>query len=126
MSKQTLKFSDFVVNKKVVSYRIKHNDDGFKYFIGYLQDDDIIRPLCIILSQMSGYMKYFDNAGKNMSLKIEDGSVYLKYNEIWNKSKYIQNVKFHSQPIYDDKHLKTKVKTCNNVINTLFSGDEIP
>ena len=99
MSKQTLKFSDFVVNKKefyaskqaiplnsinanniVVSYRIKHNDDGFKYFIGYLQDDDIIRPFCIILSQMSGYMKYFDNAGKNMSLKIEDGSVYLKYN----------------------------------------------
>ena len=38
------------------------------------------------------------------------------------------NVKFHSQPIYDDKYTKTvkKVKTFNNMINTLFSGDEIP
>ena len=34
--------------------------------------------------------------------------------------------KFHSQPIYDDKCIKTKVKTFNNSINTLFSGDEIP
>ena len=32
----------------------------------------------------------------------------------------------HSQPIYDDKYIKTKVKTFNNSINTLFSGDEIP
>ena len=36
------------------------------------------------------------------------------------------NVKFHSQPIYDDKYIKSKVKTLNNTINTLFSGDEIP
>ena len=63
----------------VVSYRIKHSDDGFKRFIGYLHDDDVIRPFCIILPQMSGYIKYFDNGGKNMSFKIEDESVYLKY-----------------------------------------------
>ena len=25
---------------------------------------------------MSGYIKYFDNGGKNMSFKIEDESVY--------------------------------------------------
>ena len=61
-----------------------------------------------------------------MSFKIEDESVYLKYTEIWNKIKDILNVKFHSQPIYDDKYIKTKVKTFNNMINTLFSGDEIP
>ena len=61
-----------------------------------------------------------------MSFKIEDECVYLKYTEIWNKIKDILNVKFHSQPIYDDKYLKTKVKAFNNMINTLFSGDEIP
>ena len=38
----------------------------------------------------------------------------------------MQNTKFHSQPIYDDKYIKTKVKTFNNSINTLFSGDDIP
>ena len=52
--------------------------------------------------------------------------MYLKCNNIWNKIKTILNIKFHSQPIYDDKYLKTKVKTYNNSINTLFSGDEIP
>ena len=75
---------------------------------------------------MSGYIKYFDNGGKNMSSKIEDESVYLKHTEIWNIIKDILNVKFHSQPSYDDKYIKAKVKTFNNMINTLFSGDEIP
>ena len=145
MAKQTLKFGDNVVNKKefyaskqaialnlvnankiVISYRIKRSDNDFKYFIGYLHDDDVIRLLCIILPQMSGYIKHFDNGGKNMSFKIEDESVYLKYPEIWNKIKGLLNVKFHSQPIFDDKYIKTKVKTFNSMINILFSGNEIP
>ena len=75
---------------------------------------------------MRGYIKYFENGGKHMSFKIEEESVYLKYTEIWNKIKSMLNVKFHSQPIYDDKYIKTKVKTFNNTINTHFSGDEIP
>ena len=57
---------------------------------------------------MNGYIKYFDSSGKNMSFKIEDESVYLKCT------------------FYDDKFIKTKVKTFNNMIDTLFSGDEIP
>ena len=36
------------------------------------------------------------------------------------------NTRFHSQPIYDDKYTKTKVKTFSSMINTLFSGNEIP
>ena len=58
-----------------------------------------------------------------MSFKIEEESVYLKYSEIWNKIKSVLNVKSHSQSIYNDKYIKTKVKTFNN---TLFSGDEMP
>ena len=76
MSEQTLKCGDTVVNKKefhaskqaialnlvdtnkiVVSDKFKYSDDGFKYFIGYLHDDDdddVIRPLCIVLPQLSG------------------------------------------------------------------------
>ena len=87
-----------------------HSDDGFKYFIGYLHDDDVIKPLCIILPQISGYIKYCDNGGKNMLFKIEDESVYIKYTEIWNKIKGLLNVKFYSQPIYDDKYVQIKVK----------------
>ena len=35
-----------------------------------------------ILPQMSEYIKYFENGGKNMSFMIEDDSVLQKYNEI--------------------------------------------
>ena len=60
-----------------------------------------------------------------MSFKVEDDEVYVKYNQIWNKIKELLGVKFCSEPIYDDKYMKTKVKTFSSVINTLFSGDEI-
>ena len=46
--------------------------------------------------------------------------------EIWNKIKELLGVKFYSEPMYDDKCIKTKVKTFSSVINTLLSGDEIP
>ena len=145
MSKQTLVFNDIEINKKefyaskdaiplnlvntsniVISYRVKQNNVTYKYFIGYSHDDGEIKRLCIFLPQMSGYIKYFENGGKNMSFKIEDEDVYLKYNEIWNNIKSILNVKLNGQPIYNDKYIKTKVKTFNNSVNTLFSGDEIP
>ena len=64
---------------------------------------------------MSRYTKYFDNGGKNMSFKIEDESVHLKYTEIWNKIKRLLGTRFHSQPIYDDKCIKTKVKTFGGI-----------
>ena len=51
------------LNQNVVSDRSKHSDDGFKYFIGY-QEGEIVKPLCIILPQMSGYIKYFENSEK--------------------------------------------------------------
>ena len=44
------------VNKIVISDKFNHNEDCFKYFIGY-QKGEIVRPLCIILPQISGYIK---------------------------------------------------------------------
>ena len=104
----------------VASEKFKYSNNGSKYFIGYLDDD-----MCIILLQMSGYIKYFDNGGKNMSFKIEDESVYSKYNESLNTIKKLLNIRFYSQPIYDDKYIKTKVKSFNGVLNTLFSDNKI-
>ena len=75
---------------------------------------------------MSGYIKHFYNGGKNLSFKIEDERLYLKYAEIWNMIKKPLNTKLHSQPIYDDKYIKTKVKAFSSMINTLFSGTDIP
>ena len=55
---------------------------------------------------MSGYIKYFDDGGKNMSFKTVDESVFLVYNEIWNKIKKTLGIRFHIQPIYDEKYIK--------------------
>ena len=114
------------INNIVVSNKVKNNNETSKYFIGYLNDIDDVNPLCIILAQMDGYIKYFENGGKNMSFKIEDDEVYIQYNQIWNKIEELLGVKFYNEPIYEDKYIKTKVKTFSSVINTLFSGDEIP
>ena len=77
MSEKTLKIDNIGVNKKefhkskepinldlakvdqiVISDKFKQSDDGFKYFIGY-KEGEIVKPLCSILPQMSGYIKYF-------------------------------------------------------------------
>ena len=75
---------------------------------------------------MSGYIKYFENGGKNMSFVIKNDDVLDKYNEIWNKIKEKLNIKFHSMPVYDEKYIKTEVREYNRVIKTNFLSDEIP
>ena len=53
------------VDKIVVSNKIKGNNETSKGFIGYMDDiSGIVGPLCIILPQMSGWIKYFENGGK--------------------------------------------------------------
>ena len=75
---------------------------------------------------MFGWIKYFENGDKNMSFKIEDEEVYVKYNSIWNKIKVLLGgIKFQSEPIYDDQYIKAKVKTFSEIIKTLFDGDKI-
>ena len=90
MSQKTLKFDNIRVNKKefhnskrpidldlinadqiVVPDKFKHSDVGFKYFISH-KEDEIVKPLCIILPQMTGDIKCFENGGKNMSFVIKD------------------------------------------------------
>ena len=82
-SKEAILLDSVDLSKIVVSSRWKLNDTTYKYFCGYL-NNDVIKPLCVILPQMNGYIKYFDNGGKNMSLVTDDKEVYEKYNEIWN------------------------------------------
>ena len=63
-SKKAIPLNSVNTNNIVVSHRVKHNEDSYKYLIGYLHDVGVIRPLCVILPQVSGYIKYFENGGK--------------------------------------------------------------
>ena len=135
MSEKTLKFNNIRLNKKefhkskepidlmsvnvdqiVVSDKFKHNNEGFKYFIGY-QEGEIVKPLCITLPQMSGYIKYFENGGKNMSFFIKDDEVWGKCDKIWDVIKNKLGIKFHSKP---------KVREFDDVIKTNFFGNDAP
>ena len=109
----------------MVSDRFKHSEEDSKYYIGY-QEDEIVKPLCIILPQMNGYIKYFDNGGKNMSYLIKNDEVCQKFEDIWNVIKNKLNIKFHSQPIYENKYLKAKVREFNGNIKTNFLGKNVP
>ena len=113
------------VDQIVVSDKFKHSDDSFKYFIGY-KEDEIVKPLCIVLPQMSGYIKYFENGGKNIFFVIKNDNVLDKYNEIWDNIKGELNTKFDSMTAYDEKYIKAKVREFNGVSKTNFLGDEIP
>ena len=61
-SKQAIDLDSVDTDKIVLSDRFKHSKEGFKYFTGY-QEDEIVKPLCIILPQMNGFIKYFENGG---------------------------------------------------------------
>ena len=90
------------VDQIVVSDKFKHNNEGFKYFIGY-QRGEIVKPSCIILLQMSGYIKYFENGSKNMSFWIKNDEVWDKYHKIWDVIKDKLGINFHSEPVYEYK-----------------------
>ena len=125
MSKKAIDLMSVNVNKIVVSDKFNYNEDCFKYFIGY-QKGKIVRPLCIILPQMSGYIKYFEYGSPNMSFFIKDDEVWEKYKQIWDVIKNKLGIKFHSEPIYEQKYLKAKVREFDGVIKTNFLGNDVP
>ena len=75
---------------------------------------------------MSGYIKYFENGGKNMSFFIKDDEVWGKCDKIWDVIKNKLGIKFHSKPIYEQKYLKAKVREFDGVIKTNFLGNDMP
>ena len=83
-NKKLFGLNDIDVNKILVSKKESYGTkSSSKYFIGY-NDGDVIRPLCVILPQMIGYVKNFDS-NKTMSYKVGDNKLLKKYNSIWEK-----------------------------------------
>ena len=132
MDEKTLKFNNIRVNKKEF-----HNSkqaieldlvDTGKIVVSdrFRREDAIVNSLCIILPQMNGYIKYFKNGGKNMSLLIKNSEVWEKYEDIWDVIKNKLGIKFHSEPIYENKYLKAKVREFDGRIKTNFLGNNIP
>ena len=76
---------------------------------------------------MNGYIKYFDNGGKNMKFVMDNEKVYDKYNEIWEVIRKLSKVKLAVNPVRDDKYLVAKLKIFNRINRTTFNKkDNIP
>ena len=74
---------------------------------------------------MSAYRKDFGKT-KCMFFFIKDEKLLEKYNEIWKKVSNIIKKEFDSKPVYNEKYIKTKIKSCNEKLNTNFHNNEIP
>ena len=129
-NKKIFNINDVDVNKILVSKKEKYGKyNSFIYFIGY-NYNDVIKPLYLELSQMTGYINTLNehknkNKNKNtitISLKVKDKNLFKNYNKIWKKIEKLMSRDFNNKPAHgdDDKCIKTKIKTYEDNITTHF------
>ena len=82
----------------------------FKYFFGY-NENDVTRPLCARLPQMTGYARKFDE-NATMYFRANNKQPLKIYNKIWGKVEKLRRIDFESKPVYgdDNKYIKRKYK----------------
>ena len=84
-TKKIFNIDDIDVNKILVSKKEQYDEhNSFKYFIGY-NDNGVIGPLYLFLSQTTGYFNKFYKNKITMSLMIKDMQLLKRYNKIWKK-----------------------------------------
>ena len=101
--------NDYFLKKEPYSTK-----NSFKHFIGY-NGNDVIRPLCIKLPQMTGYVRKFEG-NTTMSFKISNKQLLKKYNQIWKRVEKLLKIEFDSETVYcdNDKYIKAKIKIYSN------------
>ena len=97
-----------------------------KYLLGYL--DKVTKPLVLILLKMRGYVKTFkvkdrdkDKNNKLMLFSIDDEKLLEKYNTICNTTEDLKNIELNDLPVYDDRCIKSKIRTYGNKLSYQFS-----
>ena len=126
-NKEVTEIDKIDVNKILVSKEEPYGTkNSFKYFIGY-NDNDVIRPLCIRLPQMTGYARKFDE-NSTMSFIVKNKQLLKKYTKIWETIEGLMKINFESKPVYgeDVKYIKTKIKTYADSIITNFHNKKMP
>ena len=118
-NKKIFNIDDTDVNKILVSKKEPYGkNNSLIHFIGH-NDNDVIRPLCLKLLKMTGYIDGFNENEntKTMSFRVNDEQLFKKYNKIWKKVEKLMKIDFESKPTYgdDDKYIKTKIKSMQTV-----------
>ena len=99
--------------------------------VGYL--DKVIKPLVLILPEISGYVKTFKvkdrdktKNNKMMPFRIKDEKLLKKHKSIWTKIKDLKNIWLIALPVYNDRYIKTKIKTYGDKVYINFRGLNVP
>ena len=110
-NKKIFSIDDIDVNKVLVSKKEQYGKyNSSKYFIGY-NDNDVIRPLYLFISQTTGYINKFEKNKITMSLMVKDKQLLENYNKIWKKIERLMSIDFESKTTYgddDDRYIKIK------------------
>ena len=130
MVKKPAKVWDIDVDNTVIS-KLVETKNSSKYLIGHL--DDVIRPLALILPQVSGYVKRFKKNGEDknknnklMSLGIYDEKRLEKYKTIWTKIEDFKKFELDPFTVFDDRYIKTKIRTGGDKVYTNFCALNVP
>ena len=114
------------VDNTVISKLMKTKTNS-KYLIGYLHK--VIRTLVLILPKISRYVKTFKvkdaDKYKNNKLRsfyIDDEKLLEKYETIWTKIEDLENIELNTLLVYDDRYIKTKIRTYSDKVYTNFRG----
>ena len=81
-------------------------EKNFRYFIGYLYNDNKVKLLHIVLPKTYAHVKSYDGQTKWMYFFIEYDDLLGKYNALWDKVSVDVKKEFDSEPVYNKNFLK--------------------
>ena len=96
---------DVEIGILLVSNKISFGEKNYKYFIGYLYNDNKGKPLHIMLLKTSAYVTSFDGQTKWMYFLIKDDDLSEKFITIWDK--FSADIK---------KNFTTSLSTIKNIL----------
>ena len=70
--------------------------------------------------------KVENKKSKLMSFHIDDEKLLEKYKAIWTNIEDLNNVQLNVLPVYDDRYIKTKIRTYSDKVYTNFRDLNVP
>ena len=127
LQKKPVKIWDANVDNIVISILIETKTNST--YLNGIKFDKAIRPLVLIMSKMSGYVKKFkvkEGDNKLMSFRIDDEKILKKYKAIWTKIEDLKDIELNVLLVYDDRYIKTKIRTYADKVYANFRGVNMP
>ena len=118
-NKTPILLKDVDIQKVLVSNKISFSEKNYKCFIGYLYNDNKVKPLHIVLPKTSAYVKIYDGQTKWMYFLIEDDDLLEKHNTIRDKVSADIKKEFDNEPVYNKEFLKTKIRSHDDEVTKL-------